>query len=169
MRWGTSGNITRIRCSAWRMASNPFGGFLPVQRKLGAPRRGAWSGDRSILRLCSWIVLVAEVDERHFGPSQLPRRVTAAESVGSSLPASRPVRVLGGERVSEAGSRRQSREHGGGLSMILCLRWSLMRKQGDGPEGVRAREAEAKAEAAPCRGESTRRGKALWRRGSGGL
>jgi hypothetical protein len=40
-------------------------GFLPVQRKLGAPRRRARTGDRSILWLCSWIVLVAEVDERH--------------------------------------------------------------------------------------------------------
>jgi hypothetical protein len=48
---------------------------------------------------------------------QPPRRVTAAGSVGSSRPAS----CLGGERVSEAGSRRQSRGHGGGLSMILRL------------------------------------------------
>jgi hypothetical protein len=39
--------------------------FLPVQRKLGALRGRARSGDRSILWLCSWIVLVAEVDERH--------------------------------------------------------------------------------------------------------
>jgi len=32
-----------------------------------------------------------------------------------------PASCSGGERVSEAGSRRQSREHGGGLSMILRL------------------------------------------------
>jgi len=68
---GTSGDATRIRWSAWRMASNPSGALLPTQRKLGAPRRQAWNGDRSILRLCSWIVLIAEVDERHLGPSQL--------------------------------------------------------------------------------------------------
>jgi hypothetical protein len=51
------------RHGGWRQ-THPEG-FLPVQRKLGAPRRRAWSGDRSILWLCSWIVLVAEVDESH--------------------------------------------------------------------------------------------------------
>jgi hypothetical protein len=56
--------------------------------------------------LCSWIVLVAEVDER--------RLVRPLMAVGSSHPAS----CSDGERASEAGSRRQSREHGGGLSMI---------------------------------------------------
>jgi len=49
-----------------------------------------------------------------------------------------------GERVSEAGSRRQSRGHGGGLSMILRGGASC-----------------------PRRGESTRRGKASWYRRSG--
>jgi len=151
--------------------------FLLVQRKLGAPRRRAWTGDRSIPRLCSWIVLVAEVDERHFGPSQLPRRVTAEESVGSSLPASRLVRVLGGERVSEAGSRRQSREYGGRLSMILCLRAiahaKARRRLGGGASSrgggasrsrsLQGREHSSRegALASPKRSSLTRR---LWRR-----
>jgi hypothetical protein len=109
---GASRGTTRIRWSAWRMASNPSGGFLQVRRKLGAPRRRSRSGDRSISWLCSWIVLVAEVDER-----RLVRPLRVIVAIGSSHPAS----CSDGERASEAGSRRQSREHGGGLSMILYL------------------------------------------------
>jgi len=144
---GASRGTTRIRWSAWRMASNPSGGFLQVRRKLGAPRRRSRNGDRSISWLCSWIVLVAEVDERRLVQvsSGRPRRGHRHESVGSSLPASCPVHVLGGERVSEAGSRRQSREHGGGLSMILYLQAFV---KAAAPEWARAREVEAKAEAA---------------------
>jgi len=41
---GASHGTTRIRWSARRMASNPFGGFLPVRRKLGALRRRARTG-----------------------------------------------------------------------------------------------------------------------------
>jgi len=111
----TSRATTRIRWSAQRMASTPSGGLLPTQRKLGAPRRRARSGDRSILWLCSWIELVAEVDERHLVQvshrgGQPPRRALGL--------AYRP-RARCGERVLEAGPRRQSRGHGGGLSMIL--------------------------------------------------
>jgi len=111
--------------------------FLPVQRKLGAPRGRARSGDRSILWLCSWIVLVAEVDERHL--VQVSHRVgkPPREALGLATYGACLAHGLGvGEGVSEAGSRRQSREHGGGLSMILRLFGGRQGREHSSREGV---------------------------------
>jgi hypothetical protein len=64
-------------------------------------------------------------------------RETGSASVGSSLPAA----CSGGERVLEAGSRRQSREHGGGLSMILRFGVATRRKSGERAGGGESHEA----------------------------
>lgn len=116
-----SRGTTRIQRSAWRMASTPSGGFPPSPAQAGraaSTSLGRGSVDPVVVLVdCSGCRSRREAP----GPSRLPRRVTAAGSVGSSLPASCLAHVLGGERVFEAGSRRQSREHGGGLSMILRL------------------------------------------------
>jgi len=61
----------------------------------------AWNGVQTIERSCSRVVLIAEVDER-----RLAFRLTAAGLVSLHER---------GERASEAGSRRRSRENGGGL------------------------------------------------------
>jgi hypothetical protein len=133
---------TRIRWSAWRMASTPSGGLLPAQRKLGALRRRARSGGRSILWLCSWIEAGCRSRREAPGPSQPPWRVTAAESVGSSLPASCSVWRRG------VRSRLAAVKPG--------ARWRAV----DDPAGGVSR---------PRRGESTRRGKASWCRRSSRL
>jgi len=109
VRLSEMGNVERHHpdpVSAWRMASNPSGGLLPTQRKLGASRRRAWNGDRSILRLCSWVVLVAEVDERHFGPSQLHDGQPPRKALGLAYRPRASCACSACERVSEAGSRR---------------------------------------------------------------
>jgi hypothetical protein len=99
----------------WRMGPQPHPEVrLPVQRELGVTHRQARAGDRAVERSCSWIVLVAEVDERRLVQVGRHARETSVEGVGSSHPAS----CSGGEGASEAGSRRQSRENGGGLASI---------------------------------------------------
>jgi len=138
--------------------------FLQVRRKPGASSRRAWNGDRSILWLCSWIVLVAEVGERHLvqvSSSRRPRGWPARKALGLAYRPRASCTCSAGERVSEAGSRWQSREHGGGLSMILRLRVvakAAVRRR------ARARESGSASGSRSCRGESTRRGKASWRR-----
>lgn len=162
-RWRASGSqgldrrratITRIRWSTWRMASTPSGGLLPVQRKLGAPRRRAWSGDRSILWLCSWIEAGCRSRRASPGPSQPPRRATVVGSVGSSLPApcSRTLRTRKGD-----GSRLPAAKPG--------VRWRAV----DDPAPPLTRCGCASSSSGEGRGESTRRGKAPWRRRSGRL
>jgi hypothetical protein len=102
-------------------ASTPSGRSPPRPAQAGrAAAAMSRAGDRRIAWLCSWIVLVAEVDER--------RLVRPLMAVGSSHPAS----CSDGERASEAGSRRQSREHGGGLSMIPYPRSARIQGRGSG-------------------------------------
>jgi len=101
------------------MASTPSGGFLPAQRKLSAPRRRARSGDRSILWLCSWTDTGCRSRREAPGPSQPPLRSPTRSPRRNALGLAYRPRARYGERVLEAGSRRQSRGHGGGLSMIL--------------------------------------------------
>jgi hypothetical protein len=83
---------------------------------------GAVSGVRSIRRLCSTIVLIAEVDTR--------RMVLAG-----TLANSRPVRenlalscesIGEGERAPEAGPRRQSRGIGGGRCLRMWAEYVAM-------------------------------------------
>jgi len=109
--------ITRIRWSAWRMASTPSGGSPPSPAQAGRvapPSLERGSVDPVVVLVdCSGCRSRRESP----GPSQPPRRATVAERVGSSLPAS----CSGSEGVTEAGARRQSRGYGGGLSMILRL------------------------------------------------
>lgn len=69
-----------------------------VQRKLGELCRQERIGDRSIQRLCSWAILIAEVDEKRL--------------VGRNLRKKPP------ETTFEAGRRWQSRRYGGGLSVM---------------------------------------------------
>jgi len=99
-------------------------GFNPIRRFPPSPAQAGRAAPTSLERgsVDPVVVLVdcsgCRSRRESPGPSQPPRRVTAAGSVGSSLPAS----CSGSERVTEAGARRQSRGYGGGLSMILRLR-----------------------------------------------
>jgi hypothetical protein len=107
------------------------------------------TGDRAVSWLCSWIVLVAEVDER--------RLVRAFIALGSSHPAS----CADGERTFEAGPWRQSRGHGGGLSEIPRPRSSRIggrrRKPRPGRSGAR-RKPRARHEPERGREHSSREG-----------
>jgi len=109
---------------------NPIRRFPPSSAQAG--RATSMSPERGSVDLVVVLVDCSGCRSRREapGPSQPPRRVTVAGSVGSSLPAS----CSGGERVSEAGSRRQSREHGGGLSMILRLSATAKAAAGRGRE-----------------------------------
>jgi len=95
-------------------APTPSGGLPPSPARAGRdPSTGAnrGSGGRAVVLVdCSGCRSRREAS----GPSRSPRWVTSVEGVGSSPPAS----CSGGKRASEAGSRRQSRENGGGLSTI---------------------------------------------------
>jgi len=118
---------------AWRHPDPVVGtadGFNPIRRFPPSPaqagRASPTISERGSVDLVVVLVDCSGCRSRREapGPSQPrvgPRKGRRHGSVGSSLPASCPVHVLGGEWASEAGWRRQSREHGGGLSMILCL------------------------------------------------
>jgi len=95
-------------------APTPSGGLPPSPARAGRdPSAGAsrGSGGRAVVLVdCSGCRSRREAS----GPSRSPRGETRVEGVGSSHPAS----CSGGEGTSEAGSRRQSRENGGGLASI---------------------------------------------------
>jgi hypothetical protein len=95
-------------------APTPSGGLPPSPARAGRdPSAGMdrGSGDRAVVLVdCSGCRSRREAS----GPSRSPRWATSVEGVGSSHPAS----CSGGKRASEAGSRRRSRENGGGLSTI---------------------------------------------------
>jgi len=60
-------------------------GFLPVQRKLGAPRRRTWSGGSVDPLGCARGLFWLQKSARVTWSRQPPRRVTAVGSAGSSL------------------------------------------------------------------------------------
>lgn len=90
-------------------ASTPSGVEAPTQRKLGPPRRQCVNRGSGDPWLCSWIATGCRSRREASGPSAHP--------LGSSHPAS----CSGGERTSEARSRRQNRGRGGGLAVIPHL------------------------------------------------
>jgi len=126
--------------------ASPWSGASRANRAGDPP-----TGGRTVSWLCSWIVLVAEVDER--------RLVQALITFGSSHPAS----CAGGERTFEAGPWWQNRGHGGGLSKIPRPRSSRIggrrRKPRPGRPGARRKP---RARWSRSGGGSTRRGKASW-------
>jgi hypothetical protein len=95
-------------------APTPSGGLPPSPARAGrdpSARVNRGSGGRAVVLVdCSGCRSRREAS----GPSRSPCWATSVEGVGSSHPAS----CSGGKRASEAGSRRQSRENGGGLATI---------------------------------------------------
>lgn len=128
------------------MASKPSGGFLPVRRKLGAPRRRAERGSVDLV-----VVLVDCTGCRSRreapGPSQLqsaPQGYPAGTALG-----------LAYRRRALARARRRKGVRSRLAAAKSRARWRAVddpappgRRESDGSEGARAREVEAKAEAA---------------------
>jgi len=128
----------RIRQSSWQMGPQPHpGGLLPVQRKLAAPRRRCPEpGMRTIRRLCSRAVLVAEVDERRLVQSLtrlgLALRPRARRVKGRPKPAhgGKAAGTVAGSRRSRAlapqGERSRGSEHSSREGVLVSTKRSSL-------------------------------------------
>lgn len=139
------------RCGGW--GPNPFRRFSPSPAQAGGAASGVRTGDRAVTWLCSWAVLVAEVDERR--PVQVYFRARAASSHERSLGSGHPASRTGGERALTAG-------HGGDIVGLAagCLRFRAFSRARRKPSAVAGPEVRASAGASWSGGGSTRRGKA---------
>jgi len=105
------------------------GGWLQPHPEVSSQSSASWARrvdepGAGIGRSCGCahgLKLVAEVDERHLVQVSHHAGQPSWEALGLAYRLRAHARS-GRERVTEAGSRRQSRGYGGGLSMILCLR-----------------------------------------------
>jgi len=125
-------------------ASTPPGGFPPSPAQAGRASSIARAGDRAVLWLCSWAVLVAEVDERRPVQVNHSRRAASSPTIRLGLAIQPRARVVKGRWKPVPQWRH--RGPGGRLLITRILE-----------------PGEAQAELGWRAGEGgTRRGKASW-------